>query len=266
MLKDITIGQYLPGNSFLHKMDPRSKILITISYMVIIFLTKNMIGLIFSIFIIGILYTLSKIPIKMIAKSLKPIIPILIFTGILNMFLIDGNIIFQFYIFKITDKGIELAIFMAVRIICLISVTSLLTYTTSPMILTDGIERLLSPLNKLKFPVHELAMMMTIAIRFIPTLIEEIDKIMIAQKSRGADIDTGGFIKRAKALVPILIPLFISAFRRAEDLSLAMESRCYNGGIGRTKMKQLKYGYFDVIGFIFVIFNFSAVILINIYL
>ncbi len=265
MLKDITIGQYFPGKSFVHKMDPRSKIIISILYIIIIFMISSLVGFLFSIFVIIFIYALSKIPLKMIFKSLKPLIPILILTSILNIFFIDGNVIFKFYFLNITDKGLELALFMSVRILCLIAFTSLLTYTTSPIVLTYGIERLLSPLNKVKFPVHELAMMMTIAIRFIPTLIDEIDKIIVAQKSRGADMETGSLIKRAKATIPILIPLFTSSFRRADELALAMESRCYNGGEGRTKLKQLKYTYLDIIGYLFIILNFIIIIFINIY-
>lgn len=264
MLKNITIGQYFPGSSYIHMLDPRTKILITIGYMIIIFLINNIIGYLIQFFIIYLFYILSKIPVKMIIKSLKPILPIIILTSILNIFLVDGNVLLSFYIFKITDRGIEVAIFMIFRIICLISVSSLLTYTTSPIVLTNGIESLLSPLKRVKFPVHELSMTMTIAIRFIPTLLDETDKIIISQKSRGAQLDTGGIIKRSKALIPVIIPLFISSFRRAEELALAMESRCYNGGEGRTKLKQLKYTKKDFFAYIFVLLNIAIVLLINI--
>lgn len=265
MLKDITIGQYFPGNSVLHRLDPRMKIILTSFYIAILFTASTMIslavGVAFSVFAI----IISQIPMNMVLKSLKPIVPIIIFTSILNLFFMSsGDVLFKWWIFKITTGGVNLTVFMIVRIICLIAGTSLLTYTTSPIVLTDAIERLLSPLKKIKMPVHELAMMMTIALRFIPTLIEETDKIMSAQKARGADMETGGLIQRAKALIPILIPLFISAFRRAEELALAMECRCYRGGEGRTRLKQLKTSPIDYIALLVTIAFLALVIIINI--
>ena len=247
MLRDITIGQYFPGHSALHKMDPRVKILLTVAYIVALFFVKKSVGFALSIVFLGICYAIAKIPLKMILRSLKPIVPILIFTGVLNMFFVSGeNVIFKWGIFTLSYDGIYMAVTMAVRVVCLIAASSLLTYTTSPIALTDAIERLFKPLKALHFPVHELAMMMSIALRFIPPLVEETDKIMSAQKARGADLESGGLMQRAKALVPILIPLFISAFRRAEELALAMECRCYHGGEGRTRMRQLHFSGRDV--------------------
>ena len=240
MIRDITIGQYFPGKSAIHKMDPRIKILLSILYIVMLFVADNMWGLLLGVLFGFAAYLISRIPLSMIWKSMKPVVPIVIFTAVLNLFLSTGDPLWQWKFLKITKEGIETAVFMSVRILCLIAGTSLLTYTTSPIALTDGIERLLSPLKKIKLPVHELAMMMTIALRFIPTLIEETDKIMNAQKARGAQLDTGKMTERIKALVPVLIPLFISAFRRADELAMAMECRCYRGGDGRTRLKVLR--------------------------
>jgi len=248
MLRDITIGQYFPGKSCVHRMDPRVKILLVIVFITMLFASTNYVTLAFSIIFLGVLYKVSQIPLKIILKSLKPILPIVLFTTVLNIFFVQGDYLVQWWIFKISRQGIETAILMSVRIVCLVAGTSLLTYTTTPIALTDGIERLLSPLKKVGLPVHELAMMMTIALRFIPTLIEETDKIMAAQKARGADMETGSFMQRVKALIPILIPLFVSAFRRADELALAMECRCYHGGEGRTRMKQLKLSRVDFAG------------------
>lgn len=265
MIKDITIGQYFPGNSLIHRLDPRMKIILTTIYIVMLFVAKGFAGLAVGLVFLIVIMLMSKIPFKMFLKSLKPIIFILIFTAILNLFFIStGNVVVRWWIIKITDNGIKTTIFMIVRIICLIVGTSLLTYTTSPITLTDAIERLFNPLKKIKVPVHELAMMMTIALRFIPTLIDETDKIMSAQKARGADIETGGLVKRAKALIPILIPLFVSAFRRAEELALAMECRCYHGGEGRTRMKQLSFNKRDFISLVVVSCALAAVMIINI--
>ena len=241
MIRDITIGQYFPGQSAIHRMDPRTKIILSILYIVMLFVADNMWGLLLGVLFGFAAYLISRIPVSMIWKSMKPVVPIVIFTAVLNLFLSTGDPLWQWKFLKITKEGIETAVFMSVRILCLIAGTSLLTYTTSPIALTDGIERLLSPLKKIKLPVHELAMMMTIALRFIPTLIEETDKIMSAQKARGADLESGGVMQRAKALLPILIPLFVSAFRRADELALAMECRCYHGGEGRTRLKQLRF-------------------------
>ena len=261
LLKDITIGQYFPGDSLIHRLDPRFKIVITLIFIVMLFTGDSFVCL-----AIGAVYTimavlLSKIPMKMFIKSVKPLIPFLLITAVLNLFLVSsGDILWQWKFIKISSDGINISVFMMLRIILLIMGTSLLTYTTSPITLTDAIERLLSPLKKLKFPVHELAMMMSIALRFIPTLIEETDKIMSAQKARGAEIDTGSFMTRAKNLVSILIPLFISSFRRADELATAMECRCYNGGEGRTRLRQLKSAPRDFIALAVTIIFLGAVI------
>lgn len=267
MIKDITIGQYFPGKSVLHRLDPRIKLLITVMYIVMLFIAKGFIGLAIGVLYLLFAFSISGIPFKMMLKSIKPIIPIIILTGILNLFFIStGEVIFSWTFIRITDDGLRTMAFVAVRIIFLILGTSLLTYTTSPIALTDAIERILSPLKIIHFPAHEIAMMMTIALRFIPTLIEETDKIMSAQKARGADLESGSVLRRAKALTPILIPLFVSAFRRAEELALAMECRCYHGGDGRTRMKQLKTTAADYIAVLISALFITAVILLNIYL
>ena len=243
MLRDITIGQHFPGNSVLHRCDPRLKLVATIAYIVVLFVAPNPLGLALSIALLAALYKVAKIPGKLILKSLKPIVPIVLFTAVLNLFFVtgEGEPLVHIWVLKIYGEGIRYAILLTVRVCALIAGTSLLTYTTSPIVLTDAIENLLRPLAKIHFPVHELAMMMTIALRFIPTLIEETEKIMNAQKARGAQLDTGKMLDRVKALVPVLIPLFISAFRRADELAMAMECRCYHGGEGRTRLKQLKF-------------------------
>ena len=248
MLRDITIGQYFPGNSLIHRLDPRFKIVITLIYILMLFTGSNIICL-----AVGGVYTiaallLSRIPLKMFWKSVKPLLPFLLLTAVLNVLLVDsGDVYFKWKFIKITAGGVNISAFMIIRIVLLIMGSSLLTYTTSPITLTDAIERLLSPLKLLRFPVHELAMMMSIALRFVPTLIEETDKIMSAQKARGAEIDTGSFVTRAKNMISILVPLFISSFRRADELATAMECRCYNGGEGRTRLRQLKASARDFI-------------------
>ncbi len=264
MLKDITIGQFFPGKSVIHRLDPRMKIVLTAVFIVLLFMAESIISLsVGIIFMLG-AFMISQIPFRLMIKSIKPIVPIIIFTAVLNLFFIStGKILVHFWIIKITSGGVKTSVFMVVRIVCLIIGTSLLTYTTSPIALTDAIERLLSPLKKIKIPVHELSMMMTIALRFIPTLIEETDKIISAQKARGADMETGSIIQRAKALVPILIPLFVSAFRRAEELALAMECRCYHGGDGRTRLKQLHIALRDFVALLVTVLFLAGVILIN---
>ena len=251
MLRDITIGQHFPGNSLVHRFDPRLKLVLTVAYIVLLFAASNPLGLTLSILFLGVMYKVAKIPVKMIGKSLKPILPIVLFTAVLNLFFVsgEGDPLVHFWFLSIYAEGVRYAVLMAVRVMALIAGTSLLTYTTSPIVLTDAIEQLLKPLGKLHFPVHELAMMMSIALRFIPTLIEETDKIINAQKARGAQLDTGKMTDRVKALVPVLIPLFISAFRRADELAMAMECRCYRGGTGRTRLKVLrceKQDYIDL--------------------
>ncbi|MBR6761997.1 MAG: energy-coupling factor transporter transmembrane protein EcfT [Oscillospiraceae bacterium] len=266
MLKDITLGQYFPMESVVHRMDARFKIIITLLYLVMLFLGQRIYALLAGLLFTVVVTLCSKIPMKMILKSIKPIVPILLVTGILNLLLLDGgDVLWQWKFLKITEEGLHTSAFMVARICLLIAGTSLLTYTTSPITLTDAIEQLLSPLKKLKLPVHELAMMMTIALRFIPTLIEETDKIMAAQKARGADLESGNLLQRAQALVPILIPLFVSAFRRAEELALAMECRCYHGGEGRTRLRILHSGLRDYVALSFILLLLSAVILLNLF-
>lgn len=247
MLKNITLGQYFPGNTFIHRLDPRTKLILTIVYIVALFLANNISSYAIVLVFLCVSVAVSKIKPAALFRGMKPLIIVIAITAVLNLFYTAGEPIAEFWIFKISREGIRSAIFMMLRITMLITGTFLLTYTTAPMQLTDGMESLLGPLKKIKVPVHELAMIMSIALRFIPTLIEETDKIMSAQKARGANFDTGGLIKKAKAMLPLLIPLFISSFRRADELATAMESRCYNGGVGRTKMKQLKYSSIDLI-------------------
>ena len=261
MLRDITIGQFFPGDSIIHRLDPRFKIVITLIYIIMLFSGGGFVCL-----AIGAVYTftamiLSRIPLKMFLKSIKPILPFLLITAVLNLLLVtSGDVLWKWKFIKITTEGVNISIFMVVRIVLLIMGSSLLTYTTSPITLTDAIERLLSPLKKLKFPVHELAMMMSIALRFIPTLIEETDKIISAQKARGAEIDTGSFGKRARNMISILVPLFISAFRRADELATAMECRCYHGGDGRTRLRQLSSAPRDYAALAVTLIFYAAVI------
>lgn len=264
MIKDITIGQYFPGNSPIHKMDSRVKLLLDILYLVILFTTQSFTGLVVGLLFMVICYLIARINLTMILKSVKPIMPLMIFTAILNLLFIKGETpLVSWWIITIYPEGIRTSLFMLVRILALIVGMSLLTYTTSPIMLTDAIERLLNPLKKIHFPVHELSMMMTIALRFIPTLIEETDKIMSAQKARGAEMDTGSIFKRAKSLIPILIPLFVSAFKRANELATAMECRCYHGGEGRTRLRQLKTAPRDYIAIVIMLMLFAGIIVMN---
>ena len=249
-LKDITLGQYFPGNSLLHRLDPRSKIIFTVLFIAAIFLCKSLVSYGITLLILLILIGISKVQPRVFLKGMKPVVFIVVCTAILNLFYTSGTVLWSWGILKITEEGIWKAGFMVLRILMLIACTLLLTYTTSPILLTDGLEKLLRPLKKLNFPVHELSMMMSIALRFIPTLIQETDKIISAQKARGADFDSGNLIQKAKALIPILIPLFISSFRRAEELAIAMECRCYHGDEGRTSLRQLRYAGRDY-GFLF---------------
>jgi energy-coupling factor transport system permease protein len=265
MIKDITIGQFFPGNSPIHRLDPRVKLVLTTADIVLLFLAGNVASLAVGVVFLFFVYPISGISGKMVLRSVKPILPIIAFTAILNMFFIEGEILFQWRFLRITDRGVMTAILMCVRIVCLIAGTSLMTYTTSPIALTDAIERLFSPLKKLKMPVHEVAMMMTIALRFIPTLIEETDKIMSAQKARGADMESGNILQRVKALTPILIPLFVSAFRRADELALAMECRCYHGGEGRTRMRQLHLTHLDTLAALFSGAMLAATVLLSLF-
>ena len=250
MLKDITLGQYFPGNSIIHRLDPRTKLIMLVVYIVALFLASGWAA--YAVLFAALVWVIrmSTIPVKSIVKGMKPLVLILVFTGLLNLFLTkEGRLVVDFWIIQIYTGGISRAAMMVARILMLITCTFLLTYTTSPIALTDGLEALMGPLKKVGVPVHELSMMMCIALRFIPTLIEETDKIMCAQKARGADFENGTLIERAKALIPILVPLFISAFRRADELATAMECRCYQGGEGRTKMKLLRYHREDFVTF-----------------
>jgi len=264
MIKEITIGQYFPGNSIVHKLDARIKLILTFVFIVAIFLCKNFVslGLVTFVLIFGIL--VSRISPKTILKGLKAIILIIVLTSFLQIFYNkQGTMLFEWHFIHITSKGLMLAGFTSLRIIILVITGSMLTYTTSPTVLTDAIERLFSPLNKLKIDVHVLAMMMTIALRFIPILIEEIDKIMSAQKARGAVFDEGGLIKRSQALMTIVVPLFVNSFRRAYELSFSMECRCYRGGEGRTRLRKMKIVLIDVLAIIFVAVLIFSIILLN---
>lgn len=259
MLKDITLGQYFPGTTVIHRLDPRTKLLWLVAYIVALFLAKSYVSYAVMAAVLAAVSILARIRPKTLFSGLKPLLIIVIFTGLINLFYGTGEPLVQFWVFKITASGIRTAIFMVLRIILLVCGTFLLTYTTSPLQLTDGLEMLLSPLKKLHVPVHELAMMMSIALRFIPTLIEETDKIMSAQRARGAAFDTGKLTERAKALIPLLVPLFVSAFRRADELATAMECRCYHDGEGRTRMKVLTFARRDVIALLLAAAVIAAV-------
>ena len=265
MLKDITLGQFFPGHSLIHKLDPRTKLVMLVVYIVALFLATSWIsyGVMFLFLVLCI--AISRIPLKALLTGMKPLVVILLFTAVLNLFFTGGDTVLLNLIWglKITQEGLFRAIFMTLRILMLISGTFLLTYTTSPIALTDGLESLLNPLRAIQVPVHELSMMMCIALRFIPTLIEETDKIMCAQKARGADFESGSIMDKAKALVPILVPLFISAFRRADELATAMECRCYQGGDSRTKMKLLRYKLWDFEAFGIGVLLIAAVVVLK---
>ena len=265
MISDITIGQYYKENSLLHRLDPRNKIILTVLLIAMIFCSKNFISLalVAAVVVASILF--SKVPFKMFFKSLKSIVPIVLFTAVINLFYISGGREWSFWIITINETGIYPAVFMALRIILLIVASSLLTYTTVPTMLTDAIEKLLSPLKVFHISVHSLAMMMTLALRFIPTLIEEIERITNAQKARGADFENGNLIDRIKSLIPVLVPLFVSSFKRAYDLAFAMSCRCYTGGEGRTRMKQMKLSFKDLASLLFFAVSFAGIVLSNKY-
>ena len=263
MLRDITIGQYFPGKSIVHRVDPRLKLVLVIAMIVTLFLASGPISYALLALYIFTVIKISGIQPGMVVRGLKPVVFIVAFTAILNLFYTPGNELWGWGFLHITDQGIRVAILMVLRILLLIIGTSMLTYTTSPIELTDGLEMLLSPFKKIHLPVHELAMMMSIALRFIPTLIEETEKIIAAQKARGADFESGSLIQRARAMVPILVPLFISAFRRADELAIAMECRLYRGDVGRTRMKQMKFGRVDVLAGTVSAVLFAAIIVIS---
>lgn len=250
MIRDITLGQYYPGGSMIHRLDARTKIIATMVYIVAVFVVKDFIGFGLVFLALAGVIAASGVPVRFITRGLKPVFFLIAFTFVLNLFMVQGDPIFTFGVLHITRQGLRTAVFMALRLIFLIIGASLLTLTTKPIHLTDGIESLLSPLNRIGVPAHDLAMMMTIALRFIPTLLEELDKIMKAQQARGADFETGNILRRARALVPILVPLFISAFRIAQDLAMAMESRCYGGSFRHTRMNAMTMGKADVLGLI----------------
>ena len=260
MLKDVTLGQFFPGSSIVHRLDPRCKLLLTIVYIAALFTAESYVSYAVMLIITGVCIALSRIQLKVILRGLKPLWIIIALTAVLNMFFTPGRELVSFWKITVTYEGLIRAVFMVLRITMLIAGTFLLTYTTSPIRLTDGLESLLGPLKKLKVPVHELAMMMSIALRFIPTLIEETDKIISAQKARGANFDDGNLFQRAKAMVPLLVPLFVSSFRRADELATAMECRCYHGGQGRTKLHQLHYHRRDAVAVICCVILFSGVV------
>ncbi len=260
MLRDITIGQYYPAESVLHKLDPRTKLMATLIYVVSLFVFRGLAGFAAVTVALCLVIWLSKVPFGYMVKGLKAIVVILLITAVFNLFLTPGEAIFTVWKFKITYEGLQNAGFMVIRLIYLILGSSVLTLTTTPNQLTDGLEKSMKPLNKIHVPVHEIAMMMSIALRFIPILMEETDKIMKAQLARGADFESGNLLKKAKSMVPLLVPLFVSAFRRANDLAMAMEARCYHGGAGRTKMKPLKYRRLDGAAYIIVFVYFAIVI------
>lgn len=261
MIRDITLGQYYPGESWVHRLDSRIKIIVTLAYIVALFIVPDFWGFLIAIAALAIVIAVSRVPLHFILKGLKPIFLIILFTFVINMFMIPGRVIAHVWILTITEEGLYTAFFMAGRLILLIIGSSLLTLTTKPINLTDGIESLLSPLKRIGVPAHELAMMMTIALRFIPTLLEETDKIMKAQQARGADFESGNIIRRAKSLIPLLVPLFISAFRIAQELAMAMEARCYRGGQHRTRMNAMKLGKRDLAAVILLILFLTAIVL-----
>ena len=265
VLKDITLGQYFPGDTIVHRLDPRTKLILTVLYILLLFIAKSYVsyGLVFLFLVVAII--LSRIRLKAILSGLKPLVVLILITAILNLFYTRGeHLLVHFWRISIYWEGVRTAVIMALRIMMLITGTLLLTYTTSPLKLTDGMEKLMNPLKKIHVPVHELSMMMSIALRFIPTLMEEADKIMKAQQARGADFESGNLLARAKAMIPLLVPLFVSAFRRADELAMAMEARCYRGGEGRTRLKQLKYTHLDLWAFLAVAALFAAVIALNV--
>lgn len=264
MIRDITLGQYYPADSILHRLDPRVKLTGTICYIISLFLFDSFIGYIAATAFLVVVIALSKVPVSFMTKGLKAILILLLFTSVLNIFLTPGEVVWEWYFLSVTKQGLKTAAFMVVRLIYLVMGSSVLTLTTTPSNLTDGMEKGLGWLKIFKIPVHEVAMMMSIALAFIPILLEETDKIMKAQQSRGADFESGNIVRRVKSMIPILVPLFVSAFRRANDLAMAMEARCYRGGEGRTKMKPLKYKMRDVMAYIIIVLYLACVIALSI--
>lgn len=260
MIRDITLGQYYPGNSVVHKLDARTKIIATFLYIVELFIVNNFRGFLIAGIFLFLVIGLSRVPVKFIFRGLTAVFLIIAFTFLINLFMVDGRILWQWKFLSISYEGLNRAFFMAVRLVLLIIGSSLMTLTTKPIELTDGLEKLLKPLSKIGVPSHEIALMMTIALRFIPTLMEETDKIIKAQQARGADFESGNILRRAKALIPILIPLFISSFRIAQDLALAMEARCYHGGSGRTRMNEIKFHRGDAIAAVLMVASLAVMI------
>lgn len=263
MIRDITLGQYFPGDSVIHRLDPRTKIIWTFFYIILLFFMKTAVGFAAFIVLTAVIIALTKIKVKYILRGIKPVLFLLIFTSLINIFMTGETPLFKIWFLTATKEGVIFATLMALRLVLLVAGTSLLTFTTSPISLTDGIERLMSPFSKIGVPAHAIAMMMTIAIRFIPTILEETDKIMKAQKARGADFESGSIVSRARAMTPILIPLFISAFRRADELAIAMECRCYRGGEGRTRLHELKMQKRDIAALLSMPFVAAVIILIQ---
>ena len=263
MIRDITLGQYFPGDSVIHRLDPRTKIIWTFFYIILLFFMKTAVGFAAFIVLTAVIIALTKIKVKYILRGIKPVLFLLIFTSLINIFMTGETPLFKIWFLTATKEGVIFAALMALRLVLLVVGTSLLTFTTSPISLTDGIERLMSPFSKIGVPAHAIAMMMTIAIRFIPTILEETDKIMKAQKARGADFESGSIVSRARAMTPILIPLFISAFRRADELAIAMECRCYRGGEGRTRLHELKMQKRDIAALLSMPFVAAVIILIQ---
>ena len=263
MIRDITLGQYFPGDSVIHRLDPRTKIIWTFFYIILLFFMKTAVGFAAFIVLTAVIIALTKIKVKYILRGIKPVLFLLIFTSLINIFMTGETPLFKIWFLTATKEGVIFAALMALRLVLLVAGTSLLTFTTSPISLTDGIERLMSPFSKIGVPAHAIAMMMTIAIRFIPTILEETDKILKAQKARGADFESGSIVSRARAMTPILIPLFISAFRRADELAIAMECRCYRGGEGRTRLHELKMQKRDIAALLSMPFVAAVIILIQ---
>lgn len=263
MLKDITLGQYYPAKSVIHQLDPRVKLFGTLVFIISLFTFRGIPAFVLATIFLVCVICISKVPFSYMVKGLKGIVVLMVITGVFNLFLTQGKVLVKFWIFTITYEGVKTAVLMVIRLMYLIIGTSIMTLTTTPNQLTDGLEKALMPFSKIKLPVHEIAMMMSIALRFIPILIEETDKIMKAQMARGADFESGNIVKKAKAMVPLLVPLFISAFRRANDLAMAMEARCYHGGVGRTKMKPLQYNKTDRISYVILISYFMLMLVLR---
>lgn len=266
MIRDITLGQFYPANSAIHRLDPRTKLIASFLFIVDLFLVDSLWGFAFCTFMLAWCVAISKVPVSFIFRGMKPVLFILIFTVALNLFMVNGRVLFQWGILRITAEGIYTALFMGIRLVLLVVGSTVLTLTTKPIELTDGLEKLMKPLTALHLPSHEIAMMMSIALRFIPVLLEETDKIMKAQQARGADFESGNLIRRAKALIPVLVPLFVSALRIAQDLAMAMEARCYSGGKGRTRLHEIRFKRGDALFFTLSALTMGGVILLRIFL